>query len=210
MGRKGTGCMDRTHLARKIVLADRYHFFTTDEKVDMFEFFCREYARLVRRYIDSREDAESMNAEVISVNLINLMDEDESDGMFAPVHDEVVVDSVHDQLHPEEKLWESYWFNIFSVRTGERWMVNGIDEFISGKILKPLLSGGIYEEYVKIYNRVFLTEYTADEMREAVENGDAGGYVDKLYEFFMELDRLTHMQWLNALGNGEFHVYSFC
>ena len=45
-----------------------------------------------------------MNAEVVSVDLINLMDEDESSGMFAPVHDESVVDSVHDQLHPEEKL----------------------------------------------------------------------------------------------------------
>ena len=199
-----------THLARKIVLADRYYFFTTDEKVDMFEFFCREYTRLVRRYIDSREDAESMNAEVISVDLINLMDEDESDGMFAPVHDEVVVDSVHDQLHPEEKLWKSYWFNILSVRTGERWMVNGIDEFISGKILNPLLSGGNYEEYAKIYNRAFLTEYTADEMREAVEKGDTDGLVDKLNQFFVELDRLTQMQWLSALGNGEFHVYSFC
>ena len=61
----------------------------------------------------------SMNAEVVSVDLINLMDEDESNGMFAPVHDESVVDSVHYQLHPEEKLWESYWFSIFSIRTGE-------------------------------------------------------------------------------------------
>ena len=43
-----------THLSRKIVLADRYHIFTTDEKLNMFEFFCREYARLVRRYIDNR------------------------------------------------------------------------------------------------------------------------------------------------------------
>ena len=80
------------------------HLFTTDEKLNMFEFFCREYAKLVMRYIDNREDAESMNAEVVSVDLINLMDEDESSGMFAPVHDESVVDSVHDQLHPEEKL----------------------------------------------------------------------------------------------------------
>lgn len=199
-----------THLSRKIVLADRYHIFTTDEKLNMFEFFCREYARLVRRYIDNREDGESMNAEVVSVDLINLMDEDESSGMFAPVHDEVVVDSVHDQLHPEEKLWKSYWFNIFSVRTGERWMVNGIDEFISSKILKPLLSGGNYEEYAKIYNRAFLTEYTGDEMREAVENGDADGWIDKLDQFFMELDKLAQMQWLNVLENGEFHVYSFC
>ncbi len=93
-----------THLATKIVLADQYNFFATDEKVDMFEFFCREYARIVRRYIDNREDGESMNAEVVSVDLINLMDEDESSGMFAPVHDESVVDSVHYQLHPEEKL----------------------------------------------------------------------------------------------------------
>ena len=176
----------------------------------MFEFLCTEYVRLVRRYIDAREDAESMNAEVVSVDLINLMDEDESNGMFAPVHDEVVVDSVHDQLHPEEKLWKSYWFNIFSVRTGERWMVNGIDEFISSKILKPLLSGGNYEEYAGIYNRAFLTGYTADEMWEAIESGDADGFVDRLDQFFMELDRLTQMQWLNALGNGEYYVYSFC
>ena len=83
-------------------------------------------------------------------------------------------------------------------------------EFISSKILKPLLSGGNYEEYAKIYNRAFLTEYTGDEMREAVENCDAEGFVDRLDQFFMELDRLTQMQWLNALGNGEFHVYSFC
>lgn len=199
-----------THLSRKIVLADRYHIFTTDEKLNMFEFFCREYARLVRRYIDNREDGESMNAEVVSVDLINLMDEDESNGMFAPVHDESVVDSVHDQLHPEEKLWKSYWFSIFSIRTRESWMVQGIDEFISSKILKPLLSSGSYEEYARIYNRAFLTEYTSDEMREAVENGDADGWIDKLDQFFMELDKLTQMQWLNVLGNGEFYVYSFC
>lgn len=37
-------------------------------------------------------------------------------------------------------------------------------------------------------------------MREAVENGDADGWIDKL----------TQMQWLNVLGNGEFYVYSFC
>ncbi len=79
-------------------------------------------------------------------------------------------------------------------------MVQGIDEFISSKILKPLLSSGNYEEYVKIYNRAFLTEYTADEIREAVENGDADGYVDKL----------AQMQWLNVLENGEYYVYSFC
>lgn len=108
-----------THLSRKIVLADRYHIFNTDEKLNMFEFFCREYVRLVRRYIDNREDAESMNAEVVSVDLINLMDEDESSGMFAPVHDESVVDSVHDQLHPEEKLWKSYWFSIFQSGRGK-------------------------------------------------------------------------------------------
>lgn len=54
------------------------------------------------------------------------------------------------------------------------------------------------------------TEYTADEIREAVENGDADGYVDKLDQFFMELDKLAQMQWLNVLENGEFHVYSFC
>lgn len=198
------------HLARKIVLADWYYFFTTDEKVDIFEFFCREYSRLVERYIDEMEDVESMNAEVVAIDLINLIDEDESNGMFAPVYDETVVDSVHYQLHPEEKLWKSYWFNIFSIRTGESWMVKGIDEFISSKILKPMLSSGNYEEYARIYNRAFLTEYTADEMREAVENGDADGYVDKLDQFFMELDKLAQMQWLNVLENGEFHVYSFC
>ena len=94
-GKKSTGSYKResrmwagkardvwTHLSRKIVLADRYHIFNTDEKLNMFEFFCREYARLVRRYIDNREDAESMNAEVVSVDLINLMDEDESNGML--------------------------------------------------------------------------------------------------------------------------------
>lgn len=80
------------------------------------------------------------------------------------------------------------------------WMVNGIDEFISNVILKPMLSSGSYEEYARIYNRFFLTEYTSDEMREAVENGDADGWIDKL----------TQMQWLNVLGNGEFYVYSFC
>ena len=86
----------------------------------------------------------------------------------------------YSKVHPEEKLWKSYWFSIFSIRTGESWMVNGIDEFISNGILKPMLSSGSYEEYARIYNRAFLTEYTADEIREAVENGDADGYVDKL------------------------------
>ena len=89
-------------------------------------------------------------------------------------------------------------------------MVNGIDEFISNGILKQMLSSGSYEEYARIYNRAFLTEYTSDEMREVVENGDADGYVDKLDQFFMELDKLTQMQWLNVLGNGEYYVYSFC
>ena len=93
---------------------------------------------------------------------------------------------------------------------GGSWIVNGIDEFISNGILKPLLSSGNCEEYARIYNRAFLTEYTSDEMREAVENGDADGYVDKLDQFFMELDKLAQMQWLNVLENGEFHVYSFC
>ncbi|MFJ6965503.1 hypothetical protein DXD09_09760 [Ligilactobacillus ruminis] len=79
-------------------------------------------------------------------------------------------------------------------------MVNGIDEFISNGILKPMLSSGSYEEYARIYNRAFLTEYTSDEMMEAVENGDADGWIDKL----------TQMQWLNVLGNGEYYVYSFC
>ena len=82
--------------------------------------------------------------------------------------------------------------------------------FISNGILKPMLSSGSYEEYARIYNRAFLTEYTSDEMREAVENGDAEGFVDRLDQFFMELDKLTQMQWLNVLGNGEFYVYSFC
>ena len=31
-----------------------------------------------------------------------------------------------------------------------------------------------------------------------------------LDQFFMELDKLAQMQWLNVLENGEFHVYSFC
>lgn len=47
---------------------------------------------------------------------------------------------------------------------GESWMVNGIDEFISNGILKPMLSSGSYEEYARIYNRAFLTEYTSDEI----------------------------------------------
>ena len=47
-------------------------------------------------------------------------------------------------------------------------------------------------------------------MREAVENGDADGWIDKLDQFFMELDKLAQMQWINVLENGEFHVYSFC
>ncbi|WP_080926738.1 hypothetical protein [Ligilactobacillus ruminis] len=98
-----------------------------------------------------------MNVEVDSVDFINLMYEDESSGMFAPVHDESVVDSVHYQLHLEEKLLKSYWFSIFSIRTGESWMVNGIDEFINNGILKPMLSSGSYEGYARIYNRVFLT-----------------------------------------------------
>ena len=68
------------HFARKVVLSYWYYLFSTGEKVDSTYLFCREYAKLVGRYIDNHEDVESMNSEVVSIDLINLIDEDESNG----------------------------------------------------------------------------------------------------------------------------------
>ena len=83
--------------------------------------------------------------------------------------------------------------------------------FIINEILKPLLVEENYEEYIKIYNKAFLTEHTAEELKNSVESDDIESfYVDKLNVFFAELDTLTMMQWLNVLGDGDYYVYSYC